>query len=267
MLTTIKTRVTGSNGAAVESAVITVMSQSGEQCAIAHSDADGAVGVADLEPGMYTVVATAPGYQPVARVAVGSGAGATSLGDIALVRDGDAPTPSAGRWEIDGGHSAIEISVRHLGIATVRGRFTEISGSIVVADAVEESSVSAEIQTASIDTGNTMRDGILRSDAFFDVERHPTARFRADRIVPATDETWTLDGELTMLTSTTPVSLELTYLGEVDDPWGGHRAGFRATGTIRRKDVGVNFDDTLVGSVAQIGNTATLALDIQAVKI
>ncbi|WP_244945775.1 YceI family protein [Gordonia zhaorongruii] len=266
-MTTIKTRVTGSNSAPVNSAVVTVMSQTGEQCAIAHSDSDGQVAVAELDPGMYTVVATAPGYQPAARVAVGSGAGVTSLGEISLVRDGDAPTPSAGRWEIDSGHSEIEISVRHLGIASVRGRFTEFAGTIVVADEIGSSSVSADIKTAGIDTGNTMRDDILRSSAFFDTEQYPLARFRSTGITPATDETWTLDGELTMLTSTVPISLELTYLGEVDDPWGNHRAGFRATGTIRRKDVGINFDDTLVGGVAQIGNTATLTLDIQAVRV
>lgn len=266
-MTTILTRVTGSNSAPVDSAVITVMSQSGEQCAIAHSGPDGKVSVAELDPGMYTVVATAPGYQPAARVAVGSGSGATSLGDIALIRDGDAPTPSSGRWEIDGGHSMIEISVRHLGIASVRGRFTEFSGAITVGDDVLESSVSAEVTTASIDTGNAMRDDILRSSSFFDVEQHPVARFHSRAVRPASDETWTLDGELTMRTSTVPVSLDLTYLGEVDDPWGNHRAGFRATGTIRRKDVGIDFDDTLVGGVAQIANSATLTLDIQAVRV
>lgn len=266
-MTTIMTRVIGSNSAAVESAVVTVMSQGGEQCAIAHSDSEGKVSVADLAPGMYTVVATAPGYQPAARVAVGSGAGTMSLGEISLIRDGDAPTPSAGQWEIDGGHSVIEISVRHLGIASVRGRFTEFTGTITVAEDPQESSVVADITTASIDTGNSMRDDILRSKAFFDTEQHPAARFRSSRVVPATDETWTLDGELTMLTSTVPVSLELTYLGEVDDPWGNHRAGFRATGTIRRKELGIDFDDTLVGGVAQIGNTATLTLEIQAVRV
>lgn len=266
-MTIIKARVTGFNSVPVESAVVTVMSQTGEQCAIAHSDAEGRVNVADLEPGMYTVVATAPGYQPAARVAVGSGAGATSLGEISLVRDGAAPIPSAGRWEIDAGHSEIEISVRHLGIASVRGRFAEFSGSIAVGDDAQESSVSAEISTASIDTGNAMRDDILRSAAFFDTEQYPVARFRSRGVTPGANDTWTLDGELTMLTSTVPISLELTYLGEVDDPWGNHRAGFRATGTIRRKDVGIDFDDTLVGGVAQIGNTATLTLDIQAVRV
>ncbi|MFW0787897.1 YceI family protein [Gordonia sp. CPCC 206044] len=265
MSTTITARVATTSGRPLDGAVMTVMSQAGEQRAIVRADAEGMVRAADLEIGTYTVVVTAEGYQPTARVAVVSGPGSLSLGEIAAVRAGGAPVPAAGHYEIDPGHSIIEISVRHFGIATIKGRFADFTGSIDVADDVERSSVLAEIKTASIDTENQTRDDHLRSDAFFDAEQYPVAQFRAGQVRPATDETWSLTGTLTLRGSEVPVALEMTYLGTVDDPWGGRRAGFRATGTLKRDDFGISFDDKLLSGVAQIGSTATVTLDVQAV--
>ncbi|MFW0793722.1 YceI family protein [Gordonia sp. CPCC 205515] len=263
---TITARVTTSGGRALDGAVTTVMSQTGEQCAVVRADVEGTVTVGELPSGTYTVVTTSEGYQPSARVAVLTGAGSIGLGEITLSRAGGAPVPTPGRWEIDAGHSAIEISVRHLGIATIRGRFADFSGCLEVTDDIELSSVVAEIKTASIDTDNSMRDQHLRSSAFFDVEQHPIAEFRAARVTPATGESWTLPGTLTLRGTAVPVTLDLSYLGEVDDPWGQRRAGFRATGTLRRNDFGISFDDKLLTGVAQIGGTATVSLDIQAVR-
>ncbi|WP_040517652.1 YceI family protein [Gordonia neofelifaecis] len=259
-------RVANSTGRGIDAAVVTVMSQAGEQTAIVRSDTDGTVRVADLTTGMYTVVATAQGYHPTARTAVVSGAGAVGLGDVTLERTGSAPSPEAGVWEIDGTHSSLEISVRHLGIATVRGRFTEFSGTITVGEDPEQSSVVAEISTASIDSDNKMRDDHLRSSDFFDVENFPAAVFRADRLRSAGDETWTLDGTLTIRDHPVPVSLELVFLGQTEDPWGGVRAGFEAKGTLSRKEFGISFDDRLISGAAQIGNKAEVRLDIQAVR-
>ncbi|KJR04239.1 YceI family protein [Gordonia sp. LUNF6] len=259
-------RVATPAGRGIDTAVVTVMSQEGQQAAIVRSDGDGHIRVDDLAAGMYTVVAAADGFQPAARTAVVSGPGAVGLGEVTLARVGGSPTPEAGRWEIDGSHSTIDISVRHLGIATVRGRFTEFTGTIVVGDDPEQSSVTAEISTASIDTDNRMRDEVLRSNAFFDAERYPTTLFHAERVRPASDETWTLEGTLTLRDTAVPVSLELIFLGQTEDPWGGVRAGFQATATLRRRDFGISFDDKLVSGAAQIGNTARVRLDIQAVR-
>ncbi|GAC67512.1 YceI family protein [Gordonia soli] len=263
---TITARVATSSGHPLDDAVMTVMSQTGEQQALAASDANGAIASGDLAAGTYTVVITAEGYQPTARVAVVPGSGSVSLGEITATHAGGAPVPAVGHWTIDPGHSLLEISVRHFGISTIRGRFTDFAGEIVVPDDITRSSVHAEIKTASIDTDNRTRDDHLRSDAFFDVEQFPVADFRAVQVRPATDDAWTLEGTLTLRGTAVPVSLELSYLGEVDDPWGGHRAGFRATGTLRRGDFGISFDDKLLTGAAQIGGTATVGLDIEAVR-
>ncbi|MGC4935102.1 YceI family protein [Gordonia sp. DT30] len=266
MTSSITTKVVTTSGRPVPNAVMTVMSDTGEQRAVARSDDSGTAVADQLDTGTYTVVVGAEGYQPTARVAVVTGAGTVNIGQITAVRSGDAPTPTAGHWEIDPGHSLLEISVRHFGISSIRGRFADFTGHIDVPQSVERSSVVAEIKTASIDTDNRTRDEHLRSDAFFDVERHPVATFTAEGVTPRDDEAWTLAGTLTLREHAVPVELELSYQGEVDDPWGGRRAAFQATGTLHRKDFGISFDDTLITGVAQIGGTATITLEVEAVR-
>ncbi|MCX2965820.1 YceI family protein [Gordonia aquimaris] len=263
---TITARVATSSGHPLPAAVMTVMSATGEQQAVLRGDDGGAITTDALDAGTYTVVITADGFAPTARTAVVNGAGQVSLGTIAVTRSGGAPVPAAGSWEIDPGHSTVEISVRHFGIATIKGRFTDFSGRIEVPEDVEASSVSAQISTASIDTDNQTRDGHLRSAAFFDVEQYPLAEFRATRVCPGSDDTWRLAGHLTLRGTSVPVDLNLSYLGEVDDPWGGRQAAFRATGTLQRNDFGISFDDKLISGVAQIGGTASVDLEIQAIR-
>ncbi|MDF0531856.1 YceI family protein [Tsukamurella sp. 8F] len=259
-------RVVTSAGDAHDGAVVTVMSMTGDQVARVESGTDGSVTVDGLAPGTYTAVVTSPGFEPQARVALVSATGTARLGSVTLVRSGSGPLPSPGEWVIDPQHSTIEISVRHLGISSVKGRFDEFSGSITVADPIEKSAVDVEIKVASIDTGNQMRDGHLRSDGFFDVERHPVARFRSGVVTGPVDDVWTVKGALELRGSAVPVDLRMTYLGETEDPWGGTRLGFRASTELRRGDFGISFDEKLLTGVAQIGSTARLDLEVQAVR-
>ena len=88
----------------------------------------------------------------------------------------------AGTWAIDPSHSAIGFSVRHLGIATVRGAFERFSGSLEAGEQLEQASFAAEIDAASITTSEEQRDAHLRSADFFDVEAHPTISFRSNAV-------------------------------------------------------------------------------------
>ncbi len=259
-------KITTGRGTGFGGAVVTVMSMAGEQVGRVESDPDGVAEVKPLSPGTYTTVVSAPGFEPQARVALVSPGGTARLGAIALVRAGDAPVPSAGKWVIDPIHSTIEISVRHLGISSVKGRFNEFVGTIDVGDPIEQSRVEVEIKTASIDTDNRMRDDHLRSDGFFDVESHPTAYYRSTALTGPVDEVWTLRGELELRGVAARADLEMTYLGETSDPWGGTRIGFRASTELKRGDFGMVFDEKLITGVAQIGSTARLDLEVQAVR-
>ncbi|MEV5343857.1 YceI family protein [Streptomyces sp. NPDC052676] len=164
-----------------------------------------------------------------------------------------APLPlSPGHWELDPLHSAVNFSIRHLGIAKVRGRFTEVKAALHVGEVVDDVRVTAEIALASVDTGNADRDAHVRASDLLDVEKRPTMTFRSTR-VSGEGEDWTMEGELTIGDVTRPVTLDVEFGGLVDVPLDGSRhAGFEATGEIRRSDFGLDFAPGLLGDVVKI---------------
>ncbi|MGW5865531.1 YceI family protein [Streptomyces sp. NPDC055239] len=169
----------------------------------------------------------------------------------ATTASGALPLP-AGNWEIDPFHSAVNFTIRHLGISKVRGRFSEVTAGLVVGESAETSSVTATIDLASIDTGNKDRDAHVRAPDLLDVERRPTMAFRSTRVIGKEDE-WTLEGELTIGDVTKPVTLAVEFGGVQAFPGSPRRhAGFEATGEISRKEYGLDFGAGLLGDVVKI---------------
>ncbi|MET8688747.1 YceI family protein [Streptomyces sp. NPDC004732] len=159
---------------------------------------------------------------------------------------------AAGVWEIEPFHSAVNFSIRHLGISKVRGRFTDVQAELVVGERAEDSSVTATIALASIDTGNKDRDGHVLSSELLDVEKRPTMAFRSARIAGA-DEEWSMEGALTIGEVTRPVTLAVEFGGVEIFPGQERRhAGFEATGEIRRSEFGLDFAPGLLGEVVKI---------------
>lgn len=159
---------------------------------------------------------------------------------------------SPGDWELDPLHSAVNFTIRHLGIAKVRGRFTEFKTGLYVAETLDDVRVSAEIALASIDTGNSDRDAHTRSAELLDVEKRPTMTFRSTR-VSGEGEDWTIEGDLTIGDVTRPVTLAVEFGGVVDSPVDQRKhAGFEATGEIRRSDFGLDFGTGLLGDVVKL---------------
>jgi polyisoprenoid-binding protein YceI len=171
------------------------------------------------------------------------------------------PTPTAttdlplktGTWTLDPAHARVGFAVRHLGLAKVRGSFTDVDAELVVGDSLEHTAVNASIATASIDTAQPVRDANLRSPAMLDVEQRPTITFRSTAIRGGGAD-WTLDGELTIGAVTRSVSLDATLHGVAEVYGGARHAGFEARGTLRREDVGLSFGplDPVVGQVVDI---------------
>ncbi|MFI7317264.1 YceI family protein [Streptomyces venezuelae] len=159
---------------------------------------------------------------------------------------------AAGVWEIEPLHSAVNFSIRHLGISKVRGRFADVRAELVVGERAEDSSVTATIALASIDTGNKDRDAHVVSSDLLDVEKRPTMTFRSTRIAGA-DEEWVMAGELTIGDVTRPVTLDVEFGGVEGFPGQERRhAGFEASGEIRRGDFGLDFAPGLLGDVVKI---------------
>jgi polyisoprenoid-binding protein YceI len=169
-----------------------------------------------------------------------------------------------GTWDIDPTHSTVGFSVRHMMVSKVRGYFRDFSGEIVTAENPTDSSVTASIDLASIDTRQEQRDAHIRSADFFDVENHPTMIFRSTAV--RTDGAdWQVEGELTLKGNTRPVVLDLELNGFGPDAYGGIRAGFSARTEINRNDFGVDIKMPMDGGGVVVGDKITVELEIEAV--
>lgn len=173
-------------------------------------------------------------------------------------------------WSLDPTHSTLEFSAKHMMITTVKGRFEEVEGSISVPDqGASHASTEVKIPVASIDTGVDQRDEHLRSDDFFNAEAHPHMTFRSTGIDGSFEkpgDAFKLKGELTIRGTTKPVTLDVTYEGEGQDPWGGTRRSFSAKGKLDRRDFGLTWNQALETGGVLVSNEVKLSLDVQVVK-
>jgi polyisoprenoid-binding protein YceI len=174
--------------------------------------------------------------------------------------------PTPGTWTIDASHSAVEFVARHLVVSKVRGRFSEFTGTVVVADPIERSSVEVVIQAASFDSNDASRDEHVRSGDFLDVEQFPTLTFKGSAPRPS-GEGWVLPGELTIRDVTRPVELEVSALGVIADPWGNQKAAFSATTEIDREEFGITWNAALETGGVLVGKVVRIELDVQLAQL
>lgn len=170
-----------------------------------------------------------------------------------------------GRWSIDPLHSDVSFTVRHMVVGKVRGRFRRFSGEVVTAPDPLGSTVTARVDMTSVDTNQEQRDAHLRSAEFFDVDAHPEMTYRSTGL--RRDGTgFVLDGELTLKGVTRPVPLSLEFNGFEPNGPAGAVAGFSASGTLNRRDFGVDFHALLEGGGVVVGDEIAVTLDIEAVR-
>jgi len=172
----------------------------------------------------------------------------------------------AGTWAIDPAHSRVGFSVKHLGIATVRGTFNRFEGVVSGGDDLSSGAISGSIDPASVDTHEPQRDEHLRSADFFDVGAFPQITFASLALKPVDDEEFEILGELTMHGVTLPVSLKAVVQGRETDPWGQERVGLEITGQLSRGDYGMKFNQALGSGNVLISDKVKITLDISAVK-
>ncbi|MEE1803605.1 YceI family protein [Streptomyces sp. JV176] len=257
------------DGWAVQHAIVTMTDMTGTQVLRAGADEEGAVrDDSPLVPGPYTVVVTAVGYAPVASTALVTRTGRADLGTVTLARQGGVELPPPGTWSIDPAHSSVGAVAQHLGISSVRGRFTDFGGRIEILDTggPEQARVEAIINAATIDTGNGLRDKHLKSPDFLDVERFPQITYSSTGLTPAGPDRWKVHGRLALHGVVRDLDLDLSYLGTGPDPWGGVRAAFHATTELHRADFAMNYNQVVQAGIAAIGTTLRIELEIQAVQ-
>lgn len=172
----------------------------------------------------------------------------------------------AGTWAADVKHSTFGFSVKHLGIATVRGAFGEFDGTLELGEELSGAKITGTVKVASIDTAEPQRDAHLQSADFFDVENYPEITFASTSVTATGDERFEIVGDLTMHGVTRPVTLKAELQGTETDPWGNERVGLEITGQLDRSDWGMKFNQALGSGNLLVSDTVKLALDISAVK-
>ena len=171
-----------------------------------------------------------------------------------------------GTWTADTAHSTIGFSVKHLGIATVRGSFGEFEGTLEIGDDLSSAKVKGSAKVDSIDTSEPQRDAHLKSADFFDAENHPELTFESSSVREIDGETFEITGDLTMHGVTKPVTLKAEVQGTETDPWGNERVGLEITGKLDRSDWDMKFNQALGSGNLLVSDTVKLALDISAIK-
>jgi polyisoprenoid-binding protein YceI len=167
-------------------------------------------------------------------------------------------------WSGDPAHSQVSFAVRHMGISNVHGRFGNVTSTVVLNDAdVSKSSVTATIDVAGIDTGQSQRDNDLKSASFFDVAKFPSATFSSTAVTKSAGG-FTITGNLTLHGVTKPVTLAVESFGAPMQSPMDHKmhSGFEATATISRIDFGIGTNYP----AAMIGDEVKLTIELEAVK-
>ncbi|MBI2684422.1 MAG: YceI family protein [Actinobacteria bacterium] len=169
-----------------------------------------------------------------------------------------------GTWNIDPSHSTIGFSVKHMVIATVRGRFEQFAGS-VQADDDGSIAIDGTIQTASVNTNEPQRDEHLRSADFFDAGNSPEIVFASTGTTGRGPE-FAITGDITIRGVTRPIELAAEVLGEGTDPWGNPRVALEAKGELNRKDFGLNWNQVLETGGLLVSEKVKISLDLSLVR-
>lgn len=176
------------------------------------------------------------------------------------------PATAADTYTVDGAHSNVKFKIRHL-VSKTSGEFGTFDGRIVADwENLDNAKVEFTIDAASIDTGNADRDKHLRSADFFDVEKYPKISFTSSKITRIEGRTYNVLGTLTMHGVAREVNLPVTFLGEMQDPWGNTKAGFEFEAMINRKDFGITWNKAMDTGGVILGDEVEIEVNLEVAK-
>ncbi|MFH2049486.1 MAG: YceI family protein [bacterium] len=175
------------------------------------------------------------------------------------------PAIHAENWTVDGAHSSVNFTVRHMVISKVHGVFKDFSGYISFNEKnIENSSVTFTVDMASVDTDNEKRNEHLKSADFFDVEKYPTMTFKSTKVIKGEGNKFKLVGDLTIKDVTSEVTFDCEFGGIVKLQEGDAKAGFSAATTINRQDFHVAWSKTLDGGGLVVSDDVDISIEIEA---
>lgn len=172
-----------------------------------------------------------------------------------------------GTWMTDRAHTKILFSATHMVISEVSGRFKDFDITLVQKkEDLTDAELNAVIKVNSIDTDNERRDTHLRSGDFFDAENHPEITFKSTSFEKAGKNTYKIKGDLIIRGVTKSVVFDARLNGQLKDPNGNLRAGFRATTSINRYEFGVKWNRALDTGGWLVGENIDITVNIEIVK-
>lgn len=172
-----------------------------------------------------------------------------------------------GDYTIDPAHTTIGFVARHAMVTNVRGSFQDFTGTLHLDGAdPARSTATVDVVMDSIDTGNADRDGHLRSADFFRTDEFPTMTFRSTGAQALGGDDYRVTGDLTILGTTRPLTIDLEFNGAAKDPFGNERVGFEGTAEILRSDWGLTWNAALETGGFLVSDKIKLTFDVSAVK-
>jgi polyisoprenoid-binding protein YceI len=187
----------------------------------------------------------------------------TTASAVTRIIDGQ-EVPAAGTWQIDPGHAEVGFVGRHFMLTKVRGRFTGIEGSVVIAENPNDSKVIVKINMESVNSGDDARDNHLRSADFFDVATHTSATFESDSVT-WNGQSGSMTGNLTIKGTSRPVTLHISYVGYARDPWDNDRAVFSAHGRVNREDWNLTWNMPLANGGLLVSKEIDLEIEVETI--
>jgi polyisoprenoid-binding protein YceI len=165
-------------------------------------------------------------------------------------------------WSLDPHHTSVSFSAKHLGVATVRGRFDEVTADLDLDDPNDPATGkgTVTVKAASITTGSEQRDGHLKGGDFLDVEKYPEIVFKLKKVTSKGDQ-YDVVGDLTIRGVTKEITLDYEHSGVVVDPMGNTKVGGTLTGTINRSDWGLTWNVPLGGGGLLVGEKVKIEID------
>ena len=179
------------------------------------------------------------------------------------------PAAAAGStWQIDPQHSSAQFAVRHLGLSTVRGAFSKLSGTMLLDDQdITKSTIEVNIDANTVDTREPDRDKDLRSERFFDVAHFPTMAFKSKKVEQVAPGKLRVTGDLTIHGTTKEIVLDVDGLtAPAKDPWGNQRIAASATTKINRQDYGVKWNAKLDNGGVVVGDDVNITIDVEMIQ-
>lgn len=166
-------------------------------------------------------------------------------------------------WKLDNSHSSVKFSVEHLMVSETEGNFKGFDGTLTSKNAdFTDAQVTFTVDVKTINTDNEMRDKHLQSDDFFNAEKYPQMKFKSSSFKKVSGNKYVLEGELTIRDVTKKVKFDVVYRGTQKDPYGNTKAGFKATGSIKRLEYGLKWN-VMTEATAVVADDVNIVINLE----